>query len=163
MAAAEIVDREAQSPFVELREHRLHVGARVDHHRGLGDLDHQPVGIQPEGFDRREHVAHRGRLPERGRQVDRDVEVELAVAPVLRLPTGLGDDPVRERRHEPGTLGEWEEVGRGHQPSSVLPADEGFRADDLAALELHERLVMEDKAVAALDRRAQAACHGELR
>ena len=81
----------------------------------------------------------------------------------LRLPARLCDHPVREGRHEARSLGEREEIGRRHEAFAVLPADERFGADDLAGVQADERLVVEDEAVAALDRRAQAPGHRKLR
>jgi hypothetical protein len=55
------------------------------------------------------------------------------------------------------------EVGRRHE--AVYRPASGWRlgADDLGGVEADERLVVKDEAVPALDRGAQAACHGELR
>ena len=82
---------------------------------------------------------------------------------LLRLPARLCDHPVREGRHEARSLGEREEIGRRHETFAVLPADERLGADDLGGVEADERLVVEDEAVAALDRRAQAPGHRKLR
>ena len=95
VAGAEVVDRQAQAALVQLGEDELHVPPRVEDERRLGELDHQPVGVEAEGLDRREHVPHRGRLPERRRQVDGDVEVEAVVAPGRRLAAGLAESPSR--------------------------------------------------------------------
>ena len=100
-------------------------------------------------------MAHRGRRQNEGGRLT-NVEVELAVAPVLRLPARLCDHPVREGRHEARSLGEREEIGRRHEAFTVLPADERFGPDDLAGVQADKRLVVEDEAVAALDGRAQA-------
>ena len=81
---------------------------------------------------------------------------------LLRLSARLCDHPVRERRHEPRSLGEREEIGRRHQTFAVLPPDERLGADDLGGVQADERLIVEDEAVAALDRRAQAPRHRKL-
>ena len=132
VAGAEVVDRQAQAARVQLGQHRLEVGDRR-HRRLLGDLHHHPVGVQAERVDRGHHLAHRRRLPERRRQVDRDEQVVAAVAPLAALAAGLVDDPVGDRADQPGALGDRQELGRGEQSAlGIVPADQRLGADDAA-------------------------------
>ena len=137
--------------------------AMVLHHRRLGQLDHHAVRREAERLDRLEHLAHRGRLPEHRRQVDRHVQVEPHVAPHCALPAGLVDDPFRDRGDHAGALGQRDElVGHDQAALAVAPPDQRLDADHVVGREVDQRLVVEHELL-ALDRPPQASGHRQPR
>ena len=64
-------------------------------------------------------------------------------------PAGLGQDPAAERQDRPVLLGQADELVRvGQAADRMAPADERLHADRLAAVECHDRLVVDDQLLA---------------
>ena len=84
-----------------------------------------------------------------GRDVDAHVERvirDARVLPCLGLPARLPEDPAVQRADQSCGLGDLDELA-GHQQAALrmLPADECFDADDAAAADVDDRLVVHDE------------------
>src|SRR5439155_5822560 len=147
----EVVDREADAAVAESGE-RVDRRGRVLHENTLGDLERERRRVDPRRGRRREDLREEARMLELARgQVDAHAEARLAepVLPAPRLAARLVEHPPADRHDEPRVLGERDEVARHEQaPAGRLPAQERLDADDDAAREVDDRLVLEAKLVA---------------
>ena len=151
VARAEIVHGESDAQGLEPPQGHHGLGG-VPHHRALGDLEGQRLGLQPglpKGLghlldqpavaelpdgevdeDRRGHLPGLADTP--GKPSSQDARL---VAGLAQYPTPDGDDEAR-------LLREWDELRGGHQATlRVLPPDERLHADRPAAPKVHLGLV----------------------
>ena len=105
---------------------------RVEHDRGLGDLELEQRGLdvvdgqQPRDVDRQRRVEERAR-----RQVDRDGQLVALLLPGAALAHGRSQYPAGEGDDEAGLLGDRHELlGAEEAVARVVPAHERLDADD---------------------------------
>ena len=100
------------------------------------------VGCRPEVAERIDDDRHQARAAElRRRDVDGDMQM---FRPLRRREAGLADHPFAERHDEADLFGERNEGrGRHHAALGMVPADQRLKAADLAALQVHHRLIVE--------------------
>ena len=151
IAHAEVVDREPHAEGLQLAE-AIEIDVRVLHDRAFRQLDHQAAGLQARHLERVAHVGDQvAVLQVASRHVHRDAQaaaVGHGRAPLAHLGAGLDqhllpefDDPARlfrdldERaRHDDAAL-------------RVTPADQGLDAEQLAARQVDDRLVLDEEFV----------------
>ena len=162
VAGAEVVDGDVYaeaSQGVQARDHPVH----PDDDGGLGDLQHQPVGVDAGFVEGVQQFLDEVRLAElQGRQVHRHHEVALEGLHPHRGPARLQQHPAAQLDDHPGLLGQGHElVGGDETPFRVLPAHQGLDAVHAAGAQVHDRLVDEGELVVE-DRLAQVLLEGEL-
>lgn len=103
------------------------VGFQLMPRQALGELFFQP---------RREQIPRR--------DIDGHPQAWLHRLQGTEIAQGPVDDPVSELRDHPGFLCQRNEINRRYPATlRVLPADKGFKADDLPAAEIHFGLIVE--------------------
>ena len=99
----------------------------------------------------------------RGERLKLVVEIDVQLAPRLRLVHELAHDPVADRLDQAELLGERDEVaGRHHRAVGLDPADQRLDTPHPARREVEDRLVVQRPSL-ALHRLAQAGHELELR
>src|SRR5690606_18277594 len=150
IAGSEVVDRDLHDEIVELVQHRDEL-RRVVHHRALGQLDLQVLRSQP-GFAQhlRDGLNERTLAKLTRRDVYGDDErSEPGILPSLVLGTRGLEHPLPDRRDEPDLFGDRNEArGLDRLFIAHTPANERFRADDVAAAQIEARLIRELELVA---------------
>src|SRR5262245_40295612 len=157
VAGAEVVDRDAHAELLELLQRRQHRLAVV-HQHALGQLDHEAARVDARDAEGLLHVGADVGLRELDRG-DVDADADLAALGQVRLPdlhlaAGLRQHPAAERDDLARLLRDRDEFARAdHAALGVLPADERLDAEQVARVQLDDRLV-EQQELAALERLA---------
>ncbi|MCY1357833.1 hypothetical protein D9M69_443410 [compost metagenome] len=150
-AGAEVVQREAHAEPRQAVHGLLHRLAAA-HHRGFGELELEPVGLDAalgdQPFEGRQQLAV---LELAERQVDRHVHGrQAAPAQPLHVAQGAGHHPVAERHDQAALLGQRDEfVGTEQAAFAVPPAHQRLEADDAPVGQAQPGLVVQFQFVAA--------------
>jgi hypothetical protein len=105
IARAEVVDAERHAHSGELPEY-FQGGGRVDHDRGLGDLELEVGGAEAGLVERRGDGLHELTVEQRaGRHVDGDLQLQSVRAPRGALAQRTSEHVVGQRLDQPGVLG----------------------------------------------------------
>ena len=140
-ARAEVVEGGGDFKTTELREDgSCTIG--ISHSSGLGDSELKEVG-------RNRNIAQAGLQPVEqlrtgevaGTEIDSHVEGWAERAPKRKLQASLANYPLIDESHEPGVFGGVQEGARRDESLfRMLPPDEGFETNDLAGVDLENRL-----------------------
>src|SRR5690606_31812367 len=146
VAGAEVVDGQADVLEPEAGED-IQGGDAVAHQPALGDFQHQPrQGHRVAGGGGGDEVGKLQRRQVVHRQVDGDVELEVPGTPLPHLGKGHRQHLAGEVVDQAVVLGEANELIGPHQTVlGVLPAHQGLDPHDVAAGEVHHRLVVIDQ------------------
>ena len=160
---AEVVDRDPQASTVQVPEDLLRT-VGIHHGRGLRDLDQHVRRIDAAIDDASEDPLREVGLPELPRrEVEPDLEVDVELAPGLRLVHELPHHPVTDQLDQAELLGERDELVRGHHRAVGLdPADQRLDADHASRLEFDDGLVVERPPL-TVDRLAETGHELQLR
>src|SRR5579864_1779278 len=140
-ARAEVVEGGGDFKTPELREDG-NCAIGISHGSGLRDCELKEVG-------RKRRIAQTGLQPVEqlrtgevaGTEIDSHVEGWAERAPKRKLQTSLANYPLIDKSHEAAVFGGVEEgAGRDESLFRVLPPDEGFETNDLARVDLENRL-----------------------
>ena len=126
---------------------------RILHQRALGDFQLQ-IGRVDLGF--RQHLGHAVHQVGLGELPAGQVDVDLQRRPVREIPVpdrgllaGPAQHPFADRHDQAGLLGQRDEVQRRqHAAVGMVPAHQRLDADDLAGIQRHDGLVVQQHLVA---------------
>ena len=159
VAGAEVVERQRDAEVGKPGGRGERRGRRLQD-RGLGDLDLQPAGLQPDGLER---LRDRDREVGLGQVARRDVDAHgRSVGPRGRVGAGLPQHPLAHVGDQPALLGDTHERCRLEQSvHRVLPAHQGLAGLDRAVGQPHDRLV-EDAQLALVQRPLELGLQGQV-
>ena len=152
VAGAEVVECDLH-PQPAQRRQCLHRTGKVFQQARFGDLEADVVSLHQ---TERHCVAHLaidvvavGELLRGEVHPDPQGVGVVLVPPTSSNAHGLTEDPVANRRHQPRRFGERQEVGRCHQATDrMLPANQGFHADNAPVAQVDRGLHVEAQLVA---------------
>ncbi len=148
IAGSEIVERDADADILEAVDDRQDLVAVLEQ-RTFGDLDLEPVRrVAGSRQDLEDLFGQRGVAELHRRDIDRELQVRR---PGARFLQRLFEDAERQRADQPGALGGLDEAFRFKQAAARrAPPGERLEADDLTAVQVHQRLEIRDE-LARLD------------
>ncbi len=151
LARPEVVQADAGAHDAELDEHALH-GGGVLHRHALGQLEHEPAGLEARLAQRDGDLIHETGAAELGaREIHGHPEFlwyRDDLLPRLQLPARVPEDPAAERRDQAGLLGDRDELpGRHQSQCGMLPAHERLEPGDAVRLERHDGLEVQHELV----------------
>ena len=146
-AGAEVVDRDLDPDADELAEGGRGAVEIVDE-SGLGDLEPDLVCAEVVAIDEGDEVANEVFVELSGRDVHGDVDITVVSMPPAQLRTGQFEHVGADVGDDAGSFRGFDELdGRNPTAVGVLPADEGFVADDRSVVEANDRLVLDEELV----------------
>ena len=147
MAGAEVIERDPYPQLSQVTED-FHGEPHVAHRHVFGDLQLETLGIETGiGQHRSEGLYRISILELPRREVYRHPQRRQArFLPGFRLRTCCAEHPLVQRNDQFGLFRHGDEFSGEHQaPLWVLPAYEGFHADDLSGANVLLRLVVDDE------------------